>query len=355
MSVVIQHSPKTTDTLENPVYRHLLNDYQRGFPLVSRPYQGIAQRLEQTETDLLEHVYDLQQAGIISRIGPVFKPHSIGASTLAAMSVPEAQLQQVAAIISAYPEVNHNYEREHFFNLWFVVTAENKNYLQQVLAQMEQETGFEILYLPMLKDYHIDLGFDLLSSHQEHGQDHKHQRKSFQGFPQDTVTDFPALDAQQTTALIQAVQVGLPLLSKPYAALANTLGLSEAQVLGTLQQWQRQGIIRRFGIIVRHRKLGYCANAMTVWNIPDKAVDDVANQLGSVPGITLCYQRPRRLPHWSYNLFCMIHGQDRNSVLTKIQHLIRQHDLMDIEHDILFSGRCFKQRGAIYRNSSRCA
>ncbi|MCW8927901.1 MAG: Lrp/AsnC family transcriptional regulator, partial [Gammaproteobacteria bacterium] len=103
----------------------------------------------------------LQQQGAISRVGPVFRTHSIGASTLAAMAVEPAQLEAVAAIVSGFDEVNHNYEREHALNLWFVATAPDAQHLARTLRQIEQRSGHEVIALPMLEDYHIDLGFEL--------------------------------------------------------------------------------------------------------------------------------------------------------------------------------------------------
>lgn len=143
------------------VDRQLLDLYQKSFPLSSRPYHDIAMELGVTEDAVLERLGRLNRLGCISRIGPVFQAHSIGVSTLAAMQVPEQRLREIADIISGYREVNHNYEREHRINLWFVITASDPEHLDEVIERMEQETGFHILRLPMLEDYHIDLGFKL--------------------------------------------------------------------------------------------------------------------------------------------------------------------------------------------------
>lgn len=145
---------------QQQLYR-LLNDFQHNFPLSPTPYADMAAKLGMPETELLEWLKVLQDEGSISRIGAVFRPNRIGASTLAAMAVPETRLQTVADLISSYPSVNHNYKREHHFNLWFVVTAENETRLESILHDMEQRSGLRVLSLPMEKDYHIDLGFPL--------------------------------------------------------------------------------------------------------------------------------------------------------------------------------------------------
>ena len=141
--------------------KRLLNEFQREFPLCSRPFAEIAQQLGNTETETINALKSLSADGTISRVGPIFRPHSIGTSTLAAMAVPTEQLDQVASIVSSYSEVNHNYEREHHYNLWFVATGSNETQLEGVLRDIEQRSGLPVLRLPMLDDYHIDLGFDL--------------------------------------------------------------------------------------------------------------------------------------------------------------------------------------------------
>ena len=145
----------------NNLEKHLLNDFQHGFPLVSRPYKKIADELGTTEETVIETLNKLQQTGYVSRVGAVFRANSIGASTLAAMAIPEDELEQVAALVNEYSEVNHNYQREHHFNLWFVLTASDEHTLNAILDDIEQRTGHSVMYLPMIEDFHIDLGFDL--------------------------------------------------------------------------------------------------------------------------------------------------------------------------------------------------
>lgn len=145
----------------NTLEKRLLNEFQRDFPLSPTPYADIAKRVGASEAEVLEALARLSASGAISRVGPVIRPHSIGVSTLAAMSVPAERLADVAALVSEYPEVNHNYEREHEVNLWFVLAAPTKQRLRQVLSDIERRTGLAVLDLPLLADYHIDLGFEI--------------------------------------------------------------------------------------------------------------------------------------------------------------------------------------------------
>lgn len=139
----------------------LLADFQRDLPLTPTPYADMAARLGVSEGEVLETLKALREEGAVSRVGAVFRPNTVGASTLAALAVPVERLEEIAALINAYAEVNHNYEREHHFNLWFVVTASDTARVAQVLDDIAQRTGFEVMDLPMVEDYHLDLGFDL--------------------------------------------------------------------------------------------------------------------------------------------------------------------------------------------------
>ena len=152
--------------------------------------------------------------------------------------------------------------------------------------------------------------------------------------------------------LIAEIQGGLPLVARPYAAIASRLGMTEETLMARLRELQSDGLIKRMGVVVKHRALGYQANAMVVWDIPDEDVERVGALLAAETCVTLCYQRPRRLPDWPYNLFCMIHGRERDSVLRRLEQIVAYHGLEKIPHSVLFSGRSFKQRGAHYIESS---
>lgn len=148
--------------------------------------------------------------------------------------------------------------------------------------------------------------------------------------------------------LVASIQAGLPLSSQPYVEVGQQIGLSEADVLQRLGRLLDMGVIKRMGVVVRHRELGYRANAMVVWDVPDEKIDELGNHLRQFEFVTLCYQRPRCLPQWPYNLFCMIHGQDRDTVLASVQKMITVVGLQQINHEVLFSRRRFKQCGASY-------
>lgn len=326
----------------------LLNDFQRDFPLVARPYAMIARQLGVHETDVLEILSQLRACGMISRVGPVFRPNSIGASTLAAMAVPPERLDEVAQLVNTYSEVNHNYEREHHYNLWFVVTAPDEARIQAILSEIGCHTDCQVLNLPLLEDFHIDLGFDLTDSKTKRKYKTSQARISDSRKPS---LSHP-LSQKSETLLISEIQQGLPLLVRPFAEIGRKIDLPEEDILSALQHLIEQGVIKRMGVIVRHLELGYRANAMVVWDVADERVEEIGRRLGSIDCVTLCYRRPRQLPSWRYNLFTMIHGQHRNQVLHHLKQLQIRCDLEKIAHEVLFSCRRFKQRGALYVTDS---
>jgi DNA-binding Lrp family transcriptional regulator len=141
--------------------QRLLDEFQRGFGLTPRPFAEIAARLEVTEAEVIDRLRRLREDGAVRRVGAVFRPNRVGASTLAALAVPPERLEDVAALVGAFAEVNHNYAREHRLNLWFVVTAPDAERVAQVLAEIAALTGLTPLDLRLERDFHVDLGFRL--------------------------------------------------------------------------------------------------------------------------------------------------------------------------------------------------
>lgn len=148
--------------------------------------------------------------------------------------------------------------------------------------------------------------------------------------------------------VLAAIQGGLPLVPRPYAEIGARVGLAEDEVMARLARLQRSGVIRRFGVVVRHHEVGYGANAMVVWDVPDDTVANLGRCLAGFDFITLCYRRPRRLPGWRYNLYCMIHGRDRAQVRAHLAWMVERCGLQALPHAVLFSRRRFKQHGARY-------
>lgn len=319
------------ETIYNPALA-LADAWQRGFPLTAEPFAEMAGASELTTGEVLSMMQALKDRGVLARIGATVRPNTAGASTLAAMAVPPQRLEEVAQQVNAQHTVNHNYHREHDINLWFVVTAGCRGDVQATLAAIERQSGIAVLDLPLEQAYHIDLGFRLTG-------------KRRQGFGVAGPAD-PCAVSDTDRALLGVLEDGLPLVARPYLALANRLGWSEEEVLDRLGALIERSVITRFGCILRHRRIGYQANAMAVWDVPDDRVDEIAGRLAERDEVTLCYRRTRRLPAWRYNLFAMIHGAERAQVSAQVAQAARETGLDAFASAILFSTHCYKQRGA---------
>ncbi|WP_134725513.1 Lrp/AsnC family transcriptional regulator [Paracoccus luteus] len=317
-------SPACPDT-------RLLDGFQRDLPLVPRPFAAMGAALDLTESEVIARLAAAQADGRITRVGATCRPNTAGASTLAALAIPEARIDEVAAIVGAEPGVNHSYLREDDWNLWFVATAPDPAALDASLARIGADTGLRVLSLPLLRPFNIDLGFPLTGPRTALGLDR--------------AADLDVL-RDDDRPLMQALSAGLALVPRPFAVLAADLNRTEGDIIARIGALARARLLTRVGVIVRHRALGWAANAMVVWRLPEDAIEPAGRALAQVPGVTLCYQR-RTVPGvWDWPLFCMVHARSRPEaaeVITRARALL---ELAGADHKILFSTRCFKQTGA---------
>jgi siroheme decarboxylase len=314
----------------------LLNEWQRGFPLVDEPFAAIGASCGMTQDAVLDGYRELLRNGAISRIGGVWGAGAGGAALLCAFAVPPERLESVADIVSAHAGVNHNYEREHRYNLWFVITGRDATQVTQAVNDLERRSGYQALRLRMQRAYRIDLGFDLRDTLSAPG-----------GPPLDAVA--PVATSERPLAAL--VESGLPIAAQPYDLWAKALQQPREQILATLRRWLREGALRRFGVVVRHHEAGFTHNAMTVFDVPDDEVDTIGTQLAGQLGVTLAYRR-ERASAWQYNLYCMVHGRDRAQVQAAIEAATRHCGLSGRPRAVLFSARRFKQSGARYFSGS---
>ena len=321
-----------TAQLHNPALA-LADRWQRDFPLSPEPFGELAAASELSTGEVLTMMRALKDRGVLARVGATVRPNTAGSSTLAAMAVPPERLDEVARQVNAHRTVNHNYHREHDINLWFVVTAGCRADVGATLATIEGQSGLSVLDLPLERAYHIDLGFRLSG-------------KRRQGFGVAGPASDPCDVSDADRALLGALEEGLALVRQPYRALADRLGRVEDDVRARLAELIECGVITRFGCILRHRRIGYRANAMAVWDVAADRVDDIAARLTERDEVTLCYRRTRRAPTWRYNLFAMIHGAERDQVTTQVARAARETGLDGFASAILFSKHCYKQRGA---------
>ena len=317
----------------------LLDRWQRRFPFVKRPFAVVGRSAGISEHAALYIFKKLQQQQMISRLGAIVRPHAVGASTLVAMRVTPDRLEEVATVVSAQPFVSHNYQRSNDYNLWFVIAAPHTRAVAATIASIRKLTGLPVLDLPLQQAYHLDLGFSLRGICSP-------RREKLPVVP-----DFPP--DMTDRKLLAAIEDGLAIVRQPYGDVAESVGLEESDVIARLKRLADSGVVTRFGCIVRHRALGYTANAMAVWDVPDDDVDAVAATLVRNARVTLCYHRKRLPPEWPYNLYCMVHAKSQDSALAVIDDLNATAGITRNAQSVLFSTRCFKQRGAVFSDQDR--
>ena len=302
----------------------LLNDFQGGFPLCPAPFAELASRLGVAESSVLRMLEQLRREGRISRVGPVFSPKRIGASTLVAMAVPSENLARVAKSVNRFPEVNRSDVRAHEYNLWFVVTAGSDGRLQAALSAIEHATGYPLLRLPLLRKFQM-----AAAAAQDDVSDASLSVQT------ETIAPSTVLD-EIGRRLVMALQEGLPLFIRPFSVLASRVGCDEAEVLERIRNWCAEGVIKRFGVVVPERSTDDSTNAMLVLDVPDDDIARLGQLLGRETGVLVCYQRPRVLPAWPYNLFCLLSGQVGDVLRAKVAELRQRLGLSDRAYDILY-------------------
>ncbi len=318
--------------LDDPTDMALLDGWQRGLPVVACPFADIAEALNTSESDVVTRLTNMRGIGRISRVGATCAPNTVSASTLAAVSAPSARIEEVAAIIGAEPGVNHSYLREHAINLWFVVTGPDRAHVDAALERIERRAGLKVLDLRLERPFNVDLGFALNGGDSAPHKPRPVDRDAMRGGDR---------------RILQVLTQGLPLVPRPFAEVAQALGRDEADILTRIDALLDAGIISRLGVIVRHRALGWRANAMVVWDIAADRIATAGPRLAAHPGVTLCYERRPAGAAWPYRLYSMIHARSRGEAMDVLSSATTLPELHGVAHRALFSLRCFKQTGAL--------
>ena len=320
-----------------------INNFQGNFPLQERPFLSIAARLNCSENELLGTVEKLKFEKILTRFGPLYDAAKLGGGlTLAAISVPQEKYEIVTEQVNSFPEVAHNYKREHELNMWFVLATETPDEIAQVISSIEKITGLTVYNFPKQQEFYIGLWLHLSTdgNHTTVPVPHPEEQQSDNELSNKNYR-LDSIDRK----LISATQSGFPIELMPYQKIADKIGITQNEVLQRLKKLLSVGIIRRIGAVPNHYKLGLTANGMTVWDVDENKVSELGNIIGQLDFVSHCYQRPQHLPMWRYNLFAMVHGTSKDEVHEKvkqIEHLLGENCKA---HETLFSSAILKKTG----------
>jgi len=338
-----------TDVALDDTDRAIINAFQGGFPLVKRPFEPAAQALQSQGIDiggseLHSRIVALEEAGVLSRFGALLNAEEIGGTaTLVAMHAPEDRFEEIAELVNAHTAVAHNYERTHpELNMWFVLSVVDESRVDDVLAEIEAETGQTTYNLPKLTEFHVGAKFSLDGPIDDGTVD----LSGLGGVP--TPTDRSDLSPAERD-LVYEIQGGLPATQQPFDAVSDAVEKDTEWVCETLRRFLAEGKIRRVGVVPNHYELGYEENAMTVWDVPDDQVQPAGEAVAAFDFVTHCYERPRHDGVWPYNVFAMVHGRDEAECAERIdavdQTMREFWDPAEEDHDLLYSTQILKKTG----------
>ncbi len=317
--------------------RRLINQFQGGVPATRHPYRDMARILRCHEASVIDALRDLLSQGMLSRFGPLYDAERLGGGlTLAAMAVPEASYDAVTELVNAYPEVAHNYRRDHALNMWFVVATQTPEQVAGVLHAIQRQSGIEVFDFPRQHEFYIGLWLDLKLNGEV-------CTVAVPGRPCQSQSGLVMDDLDRS--IIQLSQPGLAIEAEPWDKIASRTGCPTDEILRRVTGMLNAGAIRRIGAVPNHYRLGLRGNGMTVWDIPDDRVHRAGEKIGALDFVSHCYLRPRRENVWNYNLFAMVHGQDRREVEAKYARIAALLGDDCRAHDILFSSAILKKTG----------
>lgn len=318
--------------------REILNEIQWTFPLVTRPYDAIASKFDTTPEDIKGRLAALKESGILRQLSAIFDTRRLGyKSSLVAMQIEPDRLEHVASQINRHPGVSHNYERNHQFNLWFTLAVPPGSDLKTEVDKFQKIDGIvKIRMLPTIQLFKIGVKLEMVDEKKREVKPSEEKKKI------DNVSFEPTEDDKE---FIRQLQKDLEITDRPFLAPAQSLGMTEEQVLERLKYYEKIGVMRRFAAILRHRDAGFTANGMIVWKVPDGRIDEVGEKLGAFSQVSHCYQRPV-YPDWPYNVFSMIHCKSEDEAREMAKTIQGQIGVDD--YRILFSSREFKKTRVEY-------
>ena len=322
--------------------KQLLNDIQWVFPLVDRPYLEISKRHNMSEDEVMRRIAYMKDMGLIRQINAIFDTRRLGyKSALVAFAVMPDKLDSVANEVNKHPGVSHNYERNHDFNMWFTLAVPPYGEMKRDLDRLASLDGvIKYRLLPTLKLYKIGVRLDMVNDDTEKPK------------PMDEVKQLNPKKIEITENdkhFIRELQKDLKVIPEPFKEMAENLSITTTELFSKAKEYEKNGVMRRFAAILRHRDAGFSANGMVVWQVPDEKIDEIGYKLAAFPQVSHCYRRPV-YSDWQFNLFSMIHARTLEAA-EKIA--VEMSEIVEIkDYRILFSSREFKKERVKYFEES---
>jgi DNA-binding Lrp family transcriptional regulator len=309
----------------------ILSRIQKKFPLEAKPFKVIADELNMSEDEVLSILQEQKKSNIIRQTSAIFDTKRLGyVSSLVAFKIPSDKISDAVKIINSHPGISHNYERNHDFNIWFTlaVAPDSRLGLEKTLEILAKATEAEdYIMLPTLKLFKINVKLNTT------GNDEKKEH----------VKRVVHTDIEMTPlhhAIVRAAQYDIPMVSEPFKKIVDELEIDYDKFFGVLQELQEAGVMRRFASILNHRKAGFSANAMVVWDVDEEKGEAIGETAASFSAVSHCYLRPK-YENWPFNLFTMVHGKSTDETNGIIADMAKEIESKN--HMPLYSSREFKK------------
>ncbi|MDD2653059.1 MAG: Lrp/AsnC family transcriptional regulator [Sulfurimonas sp.] len=309
----------------------ILSRIQKKFPLVARPFEVIADELGVSEDEVLAILQEQKRANVIRQTSAIFDTKRLGyISSLVAFKIAPEKISDAVKIINSHPGISHNYERNHDFNIWFTlaVAPNSKFGLQktvELLAKLTQADDFIIL--PTLKLFKINVKLNTTGKDEKKEEVKRVQHKEIELTP-------------LHHSIIRYAQNDIEFVHEPFKKIVDAIGIDYDTFFSALDELQEAGVMRRFASILNHRKAGFSANAMVVWDVDEQNGEMIGEKAAAFSAVSHCYLRPK-YPNWPYNLFTMVHGKSEEETNSIIEEMAAEIDAKS--HMPLYSSREFKK------------
>ena len=324
--------------------RKLLNLLQSSLPLVEEPFTDLGRTLGLPESEVIKRIQVLKDSNVVRQISAIFDTRRLGYKTvLVAARFHPDKLDPGARAINEHPGVSHNYARNGPFNLWFTLAVPPDESLEDTVEDLARKTEAEAYRLmPTIRFFKIGVNFDMVK---EEGAADEYYSPDGYNKPDDQ--DWKRVEPVTPSEIdvIRELQEDLPLETRPFAPMAERLGISEQQLFGMAESFQKRGVMRRYSAVLHHRRAGFKSNAMVVWKVPPERSVEVGNIMARSSWVTHCYERPT-FPDWDYTHFTMIHATSKekcNEVASEISLATGVADYM-----LLYSSREYKKTRVRY-------
>jgi len=321
---------------EEELKNELLYKMQHSFPLKKRPFLELAKELKIEEDRVIKIVKSLKEQGIIRQTSAIFDTKRLGyKSSLVAFKVASDKIDNAVAVINAHPGVSHNYLRDHDFNIWFTIAVapDTKLGLEKTIKILKEQSGAsESIILPTLKLFKIAVKMDTTGKGAKKEKVKRVKHKDIE------------VTLQHKLAIME-LQKDIDIVTEPFKEAINRLGISYDEYFALANELKDSGIMRRFATILRHRKAGFNANAMSVWEAPNERAEEIGEKLASYSAVSHCYLRPS-FPNWKYNLFAMVHAKTHEESDALIAEMAKEVGVANYRK--LYSTKEFKKERIVY-------